>query len=56
MIHTIKFGLLSAILLDFVDSNDGFLYLRMVGAETAVNAIWARLSAREHRGKKWGST
>jgi hypothetical protein len=55
VIHTINFGKLSAMLLDFVDSQDGFLFLRMVGAETAVNAIWARLSAREGRGKKWGS-
>ena len=28
MIHTIKFNELSAMLLDFVDSKDGFLYLR----------------------------
>ena len=55
MIGTIQFNELSAMLLDFVDSGDGFLYLRMVGAETAVGAIWARLSARESRGKKWGS-
>jgi hypothetical protein len=55
MIHTIKFNELAAMLLDFVDSSDGFLYLRMVGAETAVGAIWAKLSARESRGKKWGS-
>jgi hypothetical protein len=55
VIHTIQFGLLSAILLDFVDSRDGFLYLRIVGPETTVNAIWARLAAKEHRGQKWGS-
>lgn len=55
MIHTIRFDELSAILLDFVDNSEGFLYLRMVGAEPAVNAIWARLSGNENRGKKWGS-
>jgi hypothetical protein len=55
MIGTIQFNELSAMLLDFVDSKDGFLYLRMAGAETAVGAIWARLAAREYRGKKWGS-
>lgn len=55
MIHTIQFGLLSAILLDFVDSRDGFLYLRLVGPETTVNAIWARLAAREYRGQKYSS-
>jgi hypothetical protein len=55
MIGTIKFDELSAMLLDFVDSQDGFLYLRMAGAETTVGAIWARLAAREYRGKKWGS-
>jgi hypothetical protein len=55
MIYTIKFKELSAMLLDFVDHTDGFLYLRMVGPETAVNAIWAQLSARDTRGQKWGS-
>src|SRR5687767_10875072 len=42
-------------LLDFVDHEEDFLYLRMAGAETTVNAIWAYLSAKEGRGKKWGS-
>lgn len=55
MLHTITFGALSAILLDFVDHGDGFLYLRMAGAEPTVNAIWAKLSAKEGRGKKWNS-
>jgi hypothetical protein len=55
LIHTIEFNQLSTVLLDFVDNEEGFLYLRMAGAETAVNAIWAYLSAREGRGKKWGS-
>ena len=55
MLYRITFNKLSALLVDFVDSGDGFLYLRMVGAEPAVNAIWARLSAKEGRGKKWTS-
>ena len=55
MLHQITFGLLSARVLDFVDHRDGFLYLRMVGPEVTVNAIWATLSAREGRGKKWTS-
>lgn len=55
MLYRITFHQLSAILLDFVDSSDGFLYLRLVGAESTVNAIWARLSAKEGRGKKWTS-
>lgn len=54
MIHTLQFNLLSALALDFVDHNDGFLYLRMAGPEATVNAIWAHLSARETRGQKWG--
>lgn len=53
--YAIEFGNLSAMLLDFVDHTDGFLYLRLAGAEPVVNAIWAKLSAREGRGKKWGS-
>jgi hypothetical protein len=55
MINTINFNDLSAMLLDFVDGSDGFLYLRMVGPETTVGAIWAKLSARDGRGQKWGS-
>ena len=55
MIHTIEYGKLSAILLDFVDSSDGFLFVRLVDTEPVVNAIWAKLSARNHRGQKWGS-
>jgi hypothetical protein len=55
MRHTINFKELSALLVDFVDAGDGFLYLRMVGAEPVVNAIWAKLSARDGRGQKWGS-
>ena len=52
MLHQITFGLLSALLLDFVDHRDGFLYLRMVGPEVTVNAIWATLSAREGPGEE----
>lgn len=55
MIHTIKFNELSAMCFDFVDHGDGFLYLRLVGAETEVNAIWAKLMGREGRGQKWSS-
>ncbi|MEW5957711.1 MAG: hypothetical protein AB1801_08315 [Chloroflexota bacterium] len=55
MLHTITFNELSAILVDFVDSSDGFLFLRIIGAEPAVNAIWAKLSGKEGRGKKWAS-
>ncbi len=55
MIYTIAFKKLSAMMLDFVDHNDELLYLRMVGIEPTVNAIWAKLSAKESRGKKWGS-
>lgn len=55
MIQTIQFNQLAAMCLDFVDHSDGFFYLRLVGAETTVNAIWARLSAREGRGQKWSS-
>lgn len=53
--YEITFGELSAILMDFIDSGDGLLYLRVVGAEATVNAIWARLVSKEARGKKWGS-
>jgi hypothetical protein len=56
MIRTIVFNELTAICLDFVDHGDGFFYLRLVGAETTVNAIWARLVGREGRGKKWTSS
>lgn len=55
---TIQFNELSAILLDYVDggySDGGFLYLRIVGDEPTVNAIWSRLSAREYREKKYES-
>lgn len=55
---TIHFNELSAILLDVVDgsySEGGFLYLRLVGEEPTVNAIWSRLSAREYREKKYDS-
>ncbi len=56
MLNTIQFNQLSCIALDFVDDADGFLYLRMAGPETAVGAIWARLSARDARRKsKYGS-
>lgn len=56
MMHQICFDKLSAVLLDFVDGgSDGFLYLRMIGPEPTVNAIWARLMSNEARGKKWGS-
>ena len=55
MIHTIEFKSLSAMMLDFVDQNDGLLFLRMAGPEPTVNAIWAKLSAKDSRGKKWGS-
>jgi hypothetical protein len=53
---TIHFQKLSAILVDLVDSSyteGGFLYLRMVGEEPTINAIWSRLSAREYREKKY---
>ena len=53
MFHTIEFGRLSAILVDFIDHTDGLLFLRLVGPEPTINAIWARLSAREYRGQKW---
>ena len=55
---TIQFSELSAILLDYVDSgysDGGFLYLRIVGDEPTVNAIWSRLSAKEYREKKYSS-
>ncbi len=55
---TIQFHDLSAILLDLVDgsyTDGGFLYLRMVGEEPTVNAIWSRLSARAYREKKYDS-
>jgi len=55
VLYRITFNKLSGLLVDFVDSSDGFLYLRMVGAEPTVNAIWATLSAKEGRGKKWTS-
>ncbi|MEM7034074.1 MAG: hypothetical protein AAF629_31325 [Chloroflexota bacterium] len=55
MIYQINFETLSAILVDFVDSQPGFLYLRMVGDESTVNAIWARLSAKEYRGQSYSS-
>ncbi len=56
MIHMIEFGKLKAMLLDFVDSDsDGCYFLRMVGDEPTVNAIWARLSSRDARGKAWSS-
>ncbi len=55
MISTIQFGLLSTMALDFIDHSDGFLYLRFVGDEATVNAIWAHLSAKETRGQKWSS-
>jgi hypothetical protein len=32
---------MSAMLLDFVDDSEGFLFFRMCGPETVVNAIWA---------------
>ena len=53
MFHTIEFGRLSAMLVDFIDHADGLWFLRWVGPEPTVNAIWARLSAREYRGQKW---
>lgn len=53
MYATIKMKGVEAICLDLVDNRDGFLYLRMVGAEVAVNAIWAKLSARDRR--KYGA-
>ena len=55
MFERIEFDSIQAMLLDFVDQGDGFLYLRMVGEEPSVNAIWARLSARETRTKKYSS-
>jgi hypothetical protein len=55
MLNTLKFGELETVLIDFIDTQDGFLYLRFAGAETITGAIWARLSSREDRGKKWDS-
>ncbi len=55
MLKTIEFDGLSAMLLGFIDEQDGFLYLRMTGQETAIGAIWSRLSGRKDRGSKWGS-
>lgn len=55
MYHTITYGGLTALLVDFVDHHDGLLFLRMVGEEPTINAIWARLSARDYRGKKYNS-
>ena len=55
---TIQFHDLSAILLDWVDGSygdGGFWYLRMVGEEPTVNAIWSRLSAKEYREKRYES-
>lgn len=45
-----------AILIGLVNNSDSdLLYLRMVGHEVAVNAIWAKLVAYDSRGKAWGS-
>lgn len=47
---------IQAILTGLVTSDDSdVLYLRMVGYEVAVNAIWAKLVAYDSRGKAWGS-
>ncbi|MCB0176458.1 MAG: hypothetical protein KDJ97_38525 [Anaerolineae bacterium] len=53
MFHTIEFGRLSAMLVDFIDHTEGLWFLRLAGPEPTVNAIWARLLAREYRGQKW---
>jgi hypothetical protein len=42
-------------LLDYIDAKEGFLYLRMVGPETAINAVWARLLNRSYRSDRIGS-
>ena len=56
MIRTIEFGKLKAMMIDYVNQgSDGCYFLRMVGDEPTVNAIWARLSSREARGKPWSS-
>jgi len=53
--NRLTFEELSVIALDFVDHQDGFLYLRIVGPETVVNACWARLMSRATRGNKFSS-
>lgn len=55
MIYTARFKKLTTAVLDFVPDDDGFYYLRMVGFEIVVNAIWARLSARDSRGPAYSS-
>ena len=47
---------IQAILTGLVQDEDSeILYLRMVGHEVAVNAIWAKLVAYDSRGKTWDS-
>ena len=46
--YKIQFKKLQAVCLDFVPNQEGLYYLRMVGPETVVNAIWARLSSDNH--------
>ena len=53
--YKIEFQTLATLALDFVDHRDGFLYLLFVGDEVTNNAIWAHLSAKETRGRKWSS-
>jgi len=54
MIELIKFSGFSAILLGLLQPDqDGFLYLRMMGNDVAVEAIRARLANRSYRGSKY---
>lgn len=55
MFYEITFATLSAMAVDLVDADDGFLFLRIVGEEPTINAIWARLMAKSHREKKYSS-
>jgi hypothetical protein len=53
VLNIVRFQELSAIALDFIDDNNGFLYFRMAGLETVVNAISAQLLAKDKREKRW---
>ncbi len=56
MIGTIIFAEMKCILLDYCgSSNEGVRFLRYVGDETVVNAIWARLVSKETREKAYTS-
>jgi len=53
MAKLIKFNDVTAVALAMSANWDGFWLLRLAGTETSVNAITARLVAREHREKKY---